>query len=134
MLNEPGTVVKLKINRKGKVMIIKVTLGSYNKSTMAMSENAQLLGISVENLSPENIKRYRLNPNEEGVVITDVKPTSMGAKMGLKPGYIIVSLNHKKVLNVEGFNEALASIEKGKKVLILVKYGDVARFFSIKMN
>lgn len=134
MLNEPGTVVKLKINRKGKVMIIKVTLGSYNKTTMAMSENAQMLGITVENLSPQNIKTYRLNPNEEGVVITDVKSGSMGAKMGLKPGYIVVSLNHKKTANVESFNEALSSVEKGKKVLILIKYGDVARFFSIKMG
>lgn len=134
MLNEPGTIVKLKINRKGKVMIIKVTLGSYNKTTMAMSENAQMLGITVENLSPANMKTYRLNPNEEGVVITEVKPGSMGAKMGLKPGYVVLSLNHKKVINVENFNEALSSVEKGKKVLILVKYGDVARFFSIKMG
>jgi len=134
MLNEPGTVVKLKINRKGKVMIIKVTLGSYNKSSMVASENSKLLGITVENLSVDAIKQYRLNPNEEGVVITQVQAGSMGAKMGLKPGYVIVSLNHKKITNVEEFNQALASVEKGKKVLILVKYGDVARFFSIKLS
>jgi serine protease Do len=134
MLNEPGTVVKLKVNRKGKVMIIKVTLGSYNKSTMAASETAQILGITVDNLTPVNIKNYRLNSNEEGVVITDVKQGSMGARMGLKPGYVVVSLNHKKLSNVESFNEALASVEKGKKVLLLVKYGDVARFFSIKLG
>ncbi len=134
MLNEPGTVVKLKINRKGKIMIIKVTLGSFNKSNMMASENAQMLGLVVENLTAENIKNYRINPHEEGVVITEVKPGSMGAKMGLKPGYIVLSLNHKKVTNIDTFNEALASIEKGKKVLILVKYGDMARFFSIKMN
>jgi serine protease Do len=134
MLNEPGTVVKLKINRKGKVMIIKVTLGSYNKSTMAMSENSRLLGITVDNLSNDTIKQYRINPHEEGVVITAVQPGSIGAKVGLKPGYVIVSLNHKKVNSVDSFNQALASVEKGKKVLILVKYGDVARFFSIKMN
>ena len=134
MLNEPGTIVKLKINRKGKIMIIKVTLGSFNKSNMMASENAQMLGLVVENLTAENIKNYRINPNEDGVVITEVKPGSMGAKMGLKPGYIILSLNHKKITNVDTFNDALASIEKGKKVLILVKYGDMARFFSIKMN
>lgn len=134
MLNEPGTVVKLKINRKGKVMIIKVTLGSYNKSSMVASEHGRMLGLTVENLSNETIKQYRLNPHEEGVVITQVEPGSMGAKLGLKPGYIIVSLNHKKVTTVEEFNQALASIEKGKKVLLLVKYGDVARFFSIKMG
>lgn len=134
MLQEPGAVVKLKINRKGKIMIIKVTLGSFNKSNMMASENAQMLGLVVENLTAENIKNYRINPNEEGVVITEVKPGSMGAKMGLKPGYIVLSLNHKKVTNIDTFNEALASIEKGKKVLILVKFGDMARFFSIKMN
>lgn len=134
MLNEPGTVVKLKINRKGKMMTIRVTLGTYNKSSLVASENSQLLGITVDNLSTENIKKYRVNPHEEGVVIVDVKPGSIGAKIGLKPGYIIVSLNHNKVTSIESFNTALASIEKGKKVLILVKYGDMARFFSIKLN
>ncbi|MBM3192458.1 MAG: PDZ domain-containing protein, partial [Chlamydiae bacterium] len=134
MLNEPGTIVKLKINRKGKIMIIKVTLGSFNKSNMLASENAQLLGLVVENLTPENIKNYRINPQEEGVVITEVKPGSLGAKLGLKPGYVVLSLNHKKITSVDNFNDALASIEKGKKVLILVKYGDMARFFSIKLN
>ena len=134
MLKEPGTVVKLKINRKGKTLYKKVTLGSYSKSSQNMTENAQLLGITVENLTPDNIKRYRLPKDEEGVVITEVKSGSMGSKMGLRAGYLVLSLNHKKISSVEDFNEALGSIEKGKKVLILVKYGDTARFFSIKMN
>jgi len=134
MLNSPGTVVELKINRKGKVILVKVTLGSYSKATLTASENSQLLGITVENISSEAIKNFRLNPKEEGVVITDVKRGSMGSKIGLKPGYVILSLNHKKVTNVESFNEALGTVEKGKKVLILVKAGDVAKFLSIKMN
>jgi serine protease Do len=134
MLNSPGTVVELKINRKGKMILVKVTLGSYSKATLTASENSQLLGITVENISSEAIKNFRLNPKEEGVVITEVKRGSMGSKIGLKPGYVILSLNHKKVTNVESFNEALGTVEKGKKVLILVKAGDVAKFLSIKMN
>ncbi|PCI95408.1 serine peptidase [Candidatus Aerophobetes bacterium] len=134
MLNEPGKVVTLKINRKGKIVLLQVTLGSYSKSSQMMSENAQLLGITVENLSSENIKRFNLVTNDEGVVITDVKQGSMGAKIGLKPGFIVLSLNQKKINNVSDFNEALGSIEKGKKVLILVKHGDMARFFSLTMN
>lgn len=134
MLNQPGAVVKLKINRKGKVMTFNVTLGSYNKATLAVSENSQLLGISVENLNAENIKQYRIHPEDEGVLITDVKRGSLGSKVGLKPGYVIMALNHKKVTNIDNFQEALASIEKGKKVLILVKSGDVSRFFSVKLG
>lgn len=84
MLNSPGTVVELKINRKGKVILVKVTLGSYSKATLTASENSQLLGITVENISSEAIKNFRLNPKEEGVVITDVKRGSMGSKIGLK--------------------------------------------------
>lgn len=134
MLNQPGSEVSLKINRKGKIVMVKVTLGSYNKNTLAASENSQLLGINVQNITPETIKAFRLNPNEEGVVITDVKRGSLGGKIGLKPGFVIVSLNHKKVTNVESFNEALGSIEKGKKILMLVKASDTARFFSLTIN
>ncbi len=134
MLKEPGKVVTLKINRNGKIKYIKVELGSYSKSSQMMSENAQLLGITVENLTPDNVKRFKLTSNDEGVVITDVKQGSMGARIGLKPGFIVLSLNQKKVNNVADFNDALGSIEKGKKVLILVKHGDMARFFSLTMN
>lgn len=134
MLNEPGKVVTLTINRNGKILYTQVTLGSYSKSSQLTSENAQLLGITVENLTPENVKRYKLPPNEEGVVITEVKQGSMGARIGLRPGYLVLSLNHKKIANVSDFNEALGTIQKGKKVLILVKHGDMARFFSLKMN
>ena len=134
MLNEPGTSVKLKVNRNGKIMSVKVTLGTYNKDTHAASEYAEQLGISVEDINYDNAKRYHLKDSDEGVVITDVKQGSMGARIGLRPGYIVVSLNHQKITSVEDFNKALSSIEKGKKVLILVKHGDTARFFSIKLK
>jgi serine protease Do len=134
MLNQPGAKVALKINRKGKIMTIQVTLGCCSKNSIAATENNQLLGISVNNMTPEFVKQYRLNPNDEGVVITEVKRGSLGAKIGLKPGYVIISLNHKKIINVETFNEALGSVEKGKKILMLVRAGDVSRFFSLKLN
>lgn len=134
MLNQPGAKVALKINRKGKIMTVNVTLGCCNKNSITASENSQLLGIGVQNITSDVVKQYRLNPSEEGVVITEVKRGSIGAKIGLKPGYVIVSLNHKKITNVETFNEALGSVEKGKKILMLVRAGDVSRFFSLKLN
>lgn len=134
MLKEPGKKIPLKINRKGKIITVQVTLGTYSKASQMKTENAQLLGLTVENLSKENVSKYKLSGSDEGVVITEVKPGSMGAKIGLKPGYVVLSLNHKKITSVSDFNDALSSIEKGKKVLILVKAGEMSRFFSIKMN
>lgn len=134
MLQQPGTVVTLKVNRNKKIKTIKVTLGTYNKDSYTASEYAEQLGIAVEDISYENAKRFHLRDSDEGVVITEVKPGSMGARMGLRPGYVVVSLNHQKITSVEDFNDALASIEKGKKVLILVKHGDTARFFSITLK
>lgn len=134
MLNEPGSKATLKINRKGKILTLTVTLGCCSKNSIAATENSQLLGIGVQNITPDVIKQYRLNPNEEGVVITEVKRGSLAAKIGLKPGYVIVSLNHKKITNVDTFNEALGSVEKGKKILMLVRAGETSRFFSLKLN
>lgn len=133
MLNEPGTIVNLKVNRNGKILSFKVTLGTYNNATKTASEHASQLGITVEEITYENAKKYHLKESDDGVVITQVKSGSIADKIGLRPGFILISLNQQKINSVQDFNKALSTVEKGKKILLLVKHGDTARFFSLKL-
>jgi serine protease Do len=135
MLLQPHTKVTLTINRNGKIMSIPVTLGTQGESTLASSSTAShLLGITVDNLTNENIKTYKLSPDDSGVVILDVTPGSAAAKAGLQIGNLIKAVNHKKVTNVNEFNDALKDVDKNKRVLILVKRGEMMRFLSLRTS
>lgn len=132
-LMNPGTALDLKINRKGQILIIPVALGTANDSMVTGGSLIQKLGMEIDNLTPELAKQLGLAQREEGVVITKIKPGSMAATAGLRPGFLIQAVNHKKITNVSEFNEALAQPEN-KRVLLLVRQGNLTRFYSIKVE
>jgi len=133
-LMTPGTVVKLKVNRKGKMLTISVTLGSSSDSLSTTGGIAQKLGIEVDSLTPEIAGQLGYPKTEQGVVITKVKPGSVASTAGMRPGFLILAINHKQVASVKDFNEAMAEVGNNNRVLILAKQGSTTRFYSIKLE
>ncbi|NGX50420.1 MAG: Periplasmic serine endoprotease DegP [Chlamydiae bacterium] len=133
VLLPPETVVQLTINRNGKTMRLPVTLGTYGQNTFISSTtSSRQLGLSVDNLTNENIRTHKLNPEEEGVVITEIQMGSPADQVKLKPGFLIIAVNHQKVTNVKEFEQALKGIKKGDRILLLIRQGRVMRFYSLK--
>jgi serine protease Do len=132
-LMNPGTSVNLKINRKGQILNIPVTLGTSNDALASGSSIIQKLGMEIDNLTPDLSKQLGYTQREEGVVISKIKPGSAAAMAGLRPGFLIQAVNHKKVANVDEFNEALGQPEN-KRILLLVRQGNATRFYSIKVD
>ena len=131
---KPGTTIQLKINRKGQILSMPVTLGTSSSDGVASSGNLiQKLGMQVDNLTPDLAKQLGLTPKDEGVVITKIKPGSVAAMAGLRPGFLIQAANHKKVTNVNEFNDAIGQTEN-KRILLLVRQGNMTRFYSIKVE
>lgn len=130
----PQSIVQLKINRKGKVITLPITLGSLADSEAASGLSSQKLGIEVETLTPDLAKQLGYTKGEEGVVITKVKPGSPAAMTGLRPGFLVLAVNHKKVTSIAEYNENLAEAAKGKRVLLLVRQGNITRFYSIQIE
>jgi serine protease Do len=129
---EPGTKVDLKVNRKGEVIIIPVTLGNAATDIANNSGITQKLGFEVSELTPDLAKRLGYSGNEEAVVITKIKPGSVSAQAGLRPGFLVVAVNHKKVKNLEEFNEIIAEMGNKKRLLLLARQGNFTRFYSLK--
>ena len=134
---KPKTVITLKILRNKKYKDFKVTLGTY--PTDAIAKQSNMLGIEVspiKNLPPSTLNQWRINPEAEGPVITSVKRNSLAERAGLKPGMLILQINQKPVKSVEDFKEALndKDAKKKKRILLLVRYFNVTKFISIKMN
>ncbi len=129
---KPGTKIKLKINRSGKMINLTVTLGSFAGGSDG-SALSQKLGMEIEPLTPEMAGKLGYTQTEEGVVVVKIKPGSPAAVAGIRPGFILLAINHKKVSSVEEFNEALEETKKNR-VLILAKQGNVTRFYSLKVQ
>lgn len=133
-LMEPGTTINLKINRKGQIIMVPVKLGTANDKQLASGGIVGKLGMEVDNLTPEVATQLGYNSNEQGVVITKIKPGSPAATAGLRPGFIVLAINHKKVINVGEFNDVMNESAKTKRALFLIRQGNVVRFYPVKIE
>jgi S1-C subfamily serine protease len=55
------------------------------------------LGATVANLSPALADELRLDPQSEGVVITDIADGSTAQSIGFRKGDIVLSVNNQKI-------------------------------------
>jgi serine protease Do len=129
----PGQKIQLKVNRKGKILDIPVTLGSAaNKAAPIVI--SQKLGIEIENLTPDLARKLGYVEGEEGVVISKIKPGSPAAMAGLRPGCLIQAVNHKKIANISEYESVLTESAQNKRILLLVRQGKLTRFYSIRLD
>lgn len=132
---KPNTKVHLTINRNGKILTVPVTLGTYGQSIYSSSStSSHLLGVTVDNLTHENISQFGLQPTDKGVVITEVQQGSPAARLGFRPGFIIMAVNHQEVNNVQDFNEVLDQVKPNDRILLLVRQGSMVRFYSLRLG
>jgi serine protease Do len=132
----PGTPVNLTVWRDGKAQEMKITLGELpeNASKNEGEEskgNGALEGVNVENVTPDIAQQLNLPSGTQGVVVTDVDPSSPAATTGLSRGDVIQEVNHKPVHNVDEYNQAISSSGK-KPVLLLVNHGGRTNFILVE--
>ncbi len=133
VLLPPGTKVNLTINRNGKTMNLPVTLGTFGANTLVSSTTAsQYLGFSVDNLTNHNIQQYKFNQEDKGVVVVTVEPNTPADQAGIKPGFLVMAVNHQKVATVTEFNESLQNVKPGERILLLMRQGQVMKFYTLK--
>ncbi len=125
----PGEKVTLEILRDGKRKKITVTLGE-RPSQIAVVREGKLdlkekLGLKLENLTPELRQRFNLPEDAQGILVTEVDPTSEAAQeAGIQPGDLIVEVDKQPVRSVEDFERIYEGIEPGKTFLVRIRRGD----------
>lgn len=133
-LMSPGSSVKLEVNRKGQILTLTVVLGNAQDKAATSSTAQQKLGIEVDALTPQLARQLGLSPSDTGVIITKVRPGSPAAMGGLRPGYLIQAVNHKRVEDLNDFNEAITDMGQKNRMLLLIKQNNATRFYSIKLD
>jgi serine protease Do len=123
----PGTVVPVKIVRNGREMTVRVKVEEapdpeqQTRQRQQPQESGRKLGISIENLTPELVERYRLPRGTRGVVITEVVPGSAADDAGLSPGDVIVQVDGQRVDNVDEVHRIVSGRKAGDAVIFIVR-------------
>lgn len=131
-LTAPGSTVELTILRDGKHKTLKVLVGKLSKDKLIAetSQHAEDIGLTVQTLTPQLAEQFGATASE-GVVVTEVRPSSIAAMAGIKPGAIILQVNRKEVRSASEFQRAVKESSGDKRVLLLVREGDTQRFVAL---
>lgn len=115
--HRPGDKVTLKINRKGNVKEIPVTLKSLQGSSKLVAKETSgslgMLGADFETVSRETADKLDI---EGGVQVKKLFPGKLRQSTDMREGFIITKVDGKPVKSVEDLNKALEGKEGGVMV------------------
>lgn len=83
-------------------------------------ESVVRMGFEVEEM-PGAMRQRLLERDIQGVLVTDVDPKSNAFRKGLRESFIISEVNRKPVTDLVEYRDAIASIESGEIVQLLLK-------------
>jgi serine protease Do len=133
----PGEEVELEVWRNGEREPLDVVIGespdqvaTAPSSTLEDSPARGRLGLTLSELTPESRRRYGVNGDLRGALVTGVEPGSTAAQTGLRPGDILVMVGQTPV---SGPAEAAREIERiisseRDRVVLQVARGEGRRF------
>ena len=135
---KPGTRSSLTVFRRGSYKDLMVTVAEIEadkppkkapekEEKPKQSSAAQLLGLSVSELSDTQKKELRL---KGGVKVETA--VEAAARAGLREGDVIVVLGNVEVANVKEFEAAVAKLDKNKAVSVMFRRGDWAQYTMIR--
>ena len=127
-----GQAATFAVNREGKALELKVTVGLRPDERVASATptpqnqgaqgGAQAMGMGLAPLTPQARRARQLDDDAAGVVITRVDPDSNAAEQGLQAGDVVLRVNNRNVSSPTDIQNAVAEARRAgrKSVLLLV--------------
>jgi serine protease Do len=128
-----GRPVPITILRGGKPVSLVATITALQEEpqqTAARSEGKQNLGLGVETLTPTVARELGL-PEARGVVVRSVGGSSPAADAGVRPGDVIVEVDHQRVASVAEMKRALDRHPKNTPVVVLLRRADQSLYVAM---
>jgi Do/DeqQ family serine protease len=126
----PGTEIKLTILRDGNTQELTAVLDEFTNEKSDQRNDQQddngpsyekqsgKLGLTLQSVTPQVAKQLGLSSENEGVVVTDVDQSGVGADAGIARGDVLLEVNRTSVNSPDAVQ---AAIEKaGSKPLLLL--------------
>lgn len=132
----PNKEVSLSAFRSGKTRRFDVELGQrpaadQMRTGMYQPEPSSSWGLRVEELTPNLAARLDL-VGQSGVIVAQVQTGSPAAAAGLRPGELIVEVNHTPISSVTEFKKALAGHADSDSIRFRVTSGETTRYVILK--
>lgn len=137
-----GDKVEFEIYRDGKKKAIEVVLGEIDKGenqktgskptqeSKSEARTSKQMGIWASEIDSELQKQFKLR-SSEGLVVISVDRGSLGAKLGLQPGDVILEVNRTKMKTLDDWNRVMGA--KNKSLGILMSRGGQTLFISVEI-
>jgi serine protease Do len=140
----PGNNVKLEVVREGRPRTVEVKLadrpdereqsGRTPSRSSGEKEQGDLLGLSVQDVTPQLARRSQVDASTKGAVVVDVAPDSPAAEAGLEPGDVVVEVNRRPVNSAADYRTAVKSVKKGDTTLVRVKHGQATQYVPVRVK
>ncbi len=139
----PKTKVNLNVVRDGKGRKVTAVLGELPTEPQLASrregqdkipprnEKMLLDGVSVTDLNGRARRQYSIPENVRGAVVVDVAPDSEAFEAGLRPGDVILQVNHQDVRDSQSAME-LSKKNRDSRVLLWVWSKGARRFVVVE--
>lgn len=143
---EVGKAIDLVIQRDGGSKTLSITLGRREDAEAAASpqpaqedqapKEKTLLGLRLMVLNDEMRGQMGLAPDAQGLVITDVDPSSEAAAKGLMAGDIVTEAGQKKVAAITDLEARIQEAKDGgrKSVLLLIRRQGDPQFVALSVE
>lgn len=133
----PGEKSKVLIVRDGDWKTINVTVEEieHEAHTFASSSKSKMdLGIEVSNISNALAEKYNIEPDVEGVLVTNIDRNSNAYEAGIRIGDIVTRVGTKRVNSINEFRDLVNEAEQQESLLLLVKRGERSSYFAFEIN
>lgn len=128
-----GKSVAVEVFRAGKRETMTVTVGeavTAERSAPSLPARRDL-GMTVEELDAEKLKKFKLREGEEGLVVSDVAKGGPAGTAGVRVGDLIREVNRREVRSLEAYRGALRR-EEAEVDLFLLKRGEAFLYVAVK--
>ena len=138
----PGTEIRLTVVRNGQTEELTATLEEFNfdnspnkdqdeeRGGDKRAENGKL-GLTLQPVTPQIAKQLQLDPETEGLVVTDVDGSGAAAEAGIARGDVLIEVNRQPVKSVE---DVQAALEKSgdRPILLLISRRGATSFVTVR--
>ncbi|MDQ2746828.1 MAG: Do family serine endopeptidase [Acidobacteriota bacterium] len=145
---QPGSEIKIKIQRDGKEQEVSATLDEFsvdgakpddksgndnNNQNGGKQSDGGKLGLNLQPLTPQISRQLELPADTTGLVVTEVDPNGAAAAQGINRGDVIMEINRQPVTSLE---EVKAALDKSgdKPILLLISRKGQTIYLTVKAN
>jgi len=133
---KPGEEVDVLVLRDGERKSLSITIQPLDEGRREQArspvapEKKSRLGVAVQDATREQLDQLGI---EHGVVVTSVDPKGVAAAAGIIDGDIIVSLNRRRVDDVDSLEALISDVPAGEAIPVLVQRGSTPTFLAMTL-